>query len=54
MADKVLGFEYGADDYLPKPYEPRELKLRVNSILKRYNVSNGIDREFLVNESKIE
>jgi DNA-binding response OmpR family regulator len=29
------GFELGADDYLAKPYEPRELVLRIESILKR-------------------
>ena len=33
--DKVLGLELGADDYLAKPYEPRELVLRIESILKR-------------------
>lgn len=54
MADKVLGFEYGADDYLPKPYEPRELVLRINSILKRYNVTNSTQKVFLVNQSKME
>ncbi len=33
--DRILGFESGADDYLAKPFEPRELLLRVKSILKR-------------------
>jgi two-component system phosphate regulon response regulator OmpR len=32
---RILGLEAGADDYLPKPFEPRELVLRINSILKR-------------------
>jgi two-component system, OmpR family, phosphate regulon response regulator OmpR len=33
--DRVRGFEAGADDYLTKPYEPRELLLRIASILRR-------------------
>jgi len=34
-ADRIAGLEQGADDYLPKPFEPRELLLRVNSLLRR-------------------
>ncbi len=33
--DRVKGLELGADDYLPKPFEPRELALRIRSILRR-------------------
>jgi two-component system phosphate regulon response regulator OmpR len=33
--DRIQGLERGADDYLPKPFEPRELLLRVNSLLRR-------------------
>lgn len=33
--DRIQGLEAGADDYLPKPFEPRELVLRLNAILKR-------------------
>ena len=33
--DRIAGLEQGADDYLPKPFEPRELLLRVNSLLRR-------------------
>jgi OmpR family response regulator RpaB len=35
VMDRVVGLELGADDYLPKPFEPRELVARINSILKR-------------------
>ena len=34
--DKVIGLQYGADDYLPKPYEPKELIARIKSVLRRY------------------
>jgi two-component system phosphate regulon response regulator OmpR len=33
--DRIDGLEAGADDYLPKPFEPRELVLRINAILRR-------------------
>ena len=34
-ADRIAGLEAGADDYLTKPFEPRELLLRINAILRR-------------------
>lgn len=33
--DRIMGLETGADDYLPKPFHPRELLARINAILKR-------------------
>ena len=33
--DRITGFEFGADDYIPKPFSPRELALRVESVLRR-------------------
>jgi DNA-binding response OmpR family regulator len=35
--DKVLGLELGADDYVTKPFSPRELRARVNALLRRAN-----------------
>ncbi len=42
VMDRVVGLEIGADDYLPKPFEPRELVARIQSILKR--VEPGLSR----------
>src|SRR6188472_1368915 len=33
--DRIVGLEMGADDYLPKPFNPRELVARVNAVLRR-------------------
>jgi two-component system phosphate regulon response regulator OmpR len=33
--DRIAGFEAGADDYLPKPFDPRELVLRIRAMLRR-------------------
>ncbi|HET9902920.1 MAG TPA: response regulator [Xanthobacteraceae bacterium] len=35
IGDRITGLELGADDYVPKPFEPRELSLRIANILKR-------------------
>jgi DNA-binding response OmpR family regulator len=35
--DRIIGLEMGADDYLPKPFEPRELLARIRAILRRRN-----------------
>lgn len=36
ITDKLIGLERGADDYLPKPYDPRELVARIQTILRRH------------------
>jgi len=58
VSDKVLGFEKGADDYLPKPYDPRELVARVQAMLRRKkSSSSGIEEEsfedFIVDKAKM-
>jgi DNA-binding response OmpR family regulator len=35
VADRIVGLEIGADDYLPKPFEPRELAARLQAVLRR-------------------
>tara|TARA_B100001750_G_C15379539_1_gene531697 strand:- start:248 stop:940 length:693 start_codon:yes stop_codon:yes gene_type:complete len=42
VSDKVVGLELGADDYLAKPFEPRELLARIQSILRRVKFSNSM------------
>jgi len=46
VEDKIIGLELGADDYLPKPYEPKELYARIMSVLRRFKRStNSIEVE---------
>ena len=50
VMDRVVGLELGADDYLPKPFEPRELVARLQTILRRQRVvpaaTSGAQRVF--------
>ncbi len=41
--DRIAGLEAGADDYLPKPFEPKELLLRINAILRRVPEPEPVD-----------
>ena len=43
--DRVAGLELGADDYVTKPFSPRELVLRVQAILRRGSSSGGLDQD---------
>jgi len=40
--DRIVGFEMGADDYLPKPFNPRELVARIKAILRRVGLDQSI------------
>ena len=44
-ADRIMGLELGGDDYVTKPFEPRELVARVRSILRRYQPEPAADAE---------
>lgn len=50
VMDRVVGLELGADDYLPKPFEPRELVARIQSILKRSSQQSTQDGQIHVDE----
>ncbi|MEV6650237.1 response regulator transcription factor [Streptomyces sp. NPDC051219] len=43
--DRILGLETGADDYVTKPFSPRELVLRVESVLRRSRVGGDAERQ---------
>ena len=43
VMDRVVGLELGADDYLPKPFEPRELVARLQTVLRRRRASSPAD-----------
>src|SRR5689334_13051787 len=45
VMDRVVGLELGADDYLPKPFEPRELVARLQAVLRRGAAAAGDDDE---------
>lgn len=52
MNDKGMGFERGADDFLPKPYDPRELAFRLRAILRRGIHAHNTQASFSLDEEK--
>jgi two-component system, OmpR family, response regulator len=59
ITDKVTALKLGADDYLPKPYDPRELEIRIRTILRRFNKSLekeelNVKKTFVLDEEKKE
>lgn len=58
VTDKINALELGADDYLPKPYDPRELEARLHSVLRRYDALAAMEAEtqsdFKLNESAMQ
>lgn len=56
ITDKVTALQLGADDYLPKPYDPRELEVRIKTILRRFNHSKETEvkpkKLFVLDEEK--
>ncbi len=50
VSDRVEGLEIGADDYLPKPFEPKELLLRINNII---NKTKKVDIKRIIEFGKI-
>ena len=40
-ADKILGLEFGADDYVTKPFSPPELRARIKAVMRRFSTDDG-------------
>ena len=45
--DRIVGLEVGADDYMPKPFSPRELLARIRAVLRRHEGSSDVEAESL-------
>ncbi|MEA3490503.1 MAG: response regulator transcription factor [Campylobacterota bacterium] len=45
IQDKITGLELGADDYIPKPYDPKEMLARIHSLLRRYQEKRSSNKE---------
>jgi two-component system OmpR family response regulator len=45
VSDKVIGLQIGADDYLPKPYDPKEMYARIQSLIRRYKKVHSADED---------
>jgi two-component system response regulator CpxR len=52
--DRVVGLEIGADDYLPKPFDPRELVARLRAILRRVQPGSGPDMPMVLRIGDLE
>ncbi len=54
IGNKIYGYEIGVDDYLAKPYEPRELVLRIEAILRRSSGASTMQiSDFVINEASL-
>ncbi len=52
ISDKLQALDEGADDYLPKPYDPRELLARIKNVLRRHGViKETLSNPFTINET---
>lgn len=45
ISDKTKALEFGADDYIPKPYDPQELVARIHAVLRRYNARSNEENQ---------
>lgn len=48
--DKIMGLQYGTDDYLTKPFNPAELTLRIKSLERRLEPEEEIDENYIIQE----
>ena len=52
--DRIVGLELGADDYITKPFSPRELVLRVKSVIRRTDSSGPIDHTLKIGDIQLD
>ncbi len=52
--DRIVGLELGADDYLTKPFSPRELVLRVKSVIRRIDTSGPVDNTIKIGDIQVD
>jgi two-component system OmpR family response regulator len=57
VSDKVIGLQIGADDYLPKPYDPKEMYARIQSLIRRYKKAKApeeitVQSDFRIDEKR--
>ncbi|MBL0687176.1 MAG: response regulator transcription factor [Sulfurospirillum sp.] len=57
VSDKVTGLQLGADDYLPKPYDPKEMYARIQSLIRRYKKvavqqNDKVESDFRLDEKR--
>mgnify|MGYP000936881236 CR=1 FL=1 len=54
ITDKVNALDNGADDYLPKPYDPKEMYARITSLIRRYKKTNEVQEEVVDSAFRID
>ncbi len=52
--DRIVGLEIGADDYLPKPFNPRELAARIQAVLRRSTQNTTVDERIILGDVELE
>ena len=52
--DRIVGLELGADDYITKPFSPRELVLRIKSVIRRASASNEVDETLKLGDIELD
>ncbi|MDA3846333.1 MAG: response regulator transcription factor [Vallitaleaceae bacterium] len=51
--DKILGLELGADDYMVKPFDTKELTARVKAVLRRYSAPDNKTKQVIINDLNV-
>ncbi len=52
--DKIKGLDLGADDYITKPFSPRELSSRIRAVLRRFEQTNRLDRQLVTIDDRLQ